>query len=402
MLSFNPNPALNNTQINNQSTWTFNSGNEGFHYLSVGQTLTLVYELTINDGEGGLATNEITINITGSNTGPYVTDAISEGEIIEGDPSLISNGFITFRDFDPGDTVSFTGATLQSVEAIEKDGSLRQLSNELINYFAGNLEITETPISNEELRLEWSYEAGSDRIQFMGEGETITLVYLAEAQDQHGNTRSKEIRVIIRGKNNLPEILGGVDTAQVEEGFNGTDEQLNAAGELYIKDLALGGNNQAMMITEIERISFNTNIQNIQAVLPIELGTAADGYQGIKDMLQLSDRLEESQINGEAANAVLEWQFNSGTGGAEAFEFLGSTDNLEIIYDVRIDNTGDAYDTGALEFIGQYTEGDSYIIRINEIEHRYTITANDLTSNGDGSGNNATDEQVQEHLLEKN
>ena len=47
----------------------------------------------------------------------------------------------------------------------------------------------------------------------------------------------------------------------------------------------------------------------------------------------------------ETANAVLEWQFNSGTGGAEAFEFLGSTDNLEIIYDVRIDNTGDAYDT---------------------------------------------------------
>ena len=186
MLSFNPNPALNNTQINNQSTWTFNSGNEGFHYLSVGQTLTLVYELTINDGEGGLATNEITINITGSNTGPYVTDAISEGEIIEGDPSLISNGFIIFRDFDPGDTVSFTGATLQSVEAIEKDGSLRQLSNELINYFSGNLEITETRISNEELRLEWSYEAGSDRIQFMGEGETINLVYLAEAQDHMG------------------------------------------------------------------------------------------------------------------------------------------------------------------------------------------------------------------------
>ena len=58
----------------------------GFHYLSVGQTLTLVYELTINDDEGGLATNEITINIMWGNTGPYVTDAISEGEIIEGDP----------------------------------------------------------------------------------------------------------------------------------------------------------------------------------------------------------------------------------------------------------------------------------------------------------------------------
>ena len=217
----------------------------------------------------------------------------------------------------------------------------------------------------------------------MGEGETITLVYSAEAQDQHGNTRTQDITVIIRGKNNLPEILGGVDTEQVEEGFNGTDEQLNAAGELYIKDLALGGNNQAAMITEIERVSFNTNIQNIQAVLPIELGTAADGYQGIKDMLQLSDRLEEIQINGEAANAVLEWQFNSGTGGAEAFEFLGSTDNLEINY-VRIDNTGDAYDTGALEFIGQYTEGDAYVIRINEVEHRYTIMTNDLTSNGDG------------------
>ena len=57
---------------------------------------------------------------------------------------------------------------------------------------------------------------------------------------------------------------------------------------------------------------------------------------------------------------------------------------------------------GALEFIGQYTEeGDAYIIRINEVEHRYTITANDLTSNGDGTGNNATDEQVQGHLARR-
>ena len=45
-----------------------------------------------------------------------MTEAISEGEIIEGDPSLISNGFITFRDFDPGDSATLPYLEFQTPE----------------------------------------------------------------------------------------------------------------------------------------------------------------------------------------------------------------------------------------------------------------------------------------------
>ena len=399
MLSVEPEAILNASQDSNSLTWSLDTGAEGFHYLLPGQTLNLIYELTITDGSGEQNTHEVAINVSGSNTGPYVTNAITNGEILEGADNLSASGFVEFTDYDANDTIGIISTTLKSVEAIEKSGAERQLTNELIEYFRDNLVTTEIQNTNNVIRLEWDYTASFDRIQFMGEGETITLIYTTVVEDQHGNNRSQDITVIIRGENNLPEILGGQQDDVQYERFNGVDQQISTSGDIFIKDLQLSTAEGITMIHEIEDVEIHSNINYIESLLPGELGNQADGYSGIQNMLGLSHLLDQSNVfNGDEANATLQWTFASGGQGNSAFEFLGDQDWLDLTYNVRIDNTGDAHDTATLELTGQYSQGDQYTLLINGVSHSYTVTANDLSANGDGTGNAATTEETQRNV----
>ncbi|WP_339765520.1 VCBS domain-containing protein, partial [uncultured Hoeflea sp.] len=58
-----------------QVTWTFEVDDSAIDDLAQGQTLTQVYTLTIDDGEGGAASQDITITITGTNDAPVITTA---------------------------------------------------------------------------------------------------------------------------------------------------------------------------------------------------------------------------------------------------------------------------------------------------------------------------------------
>ncbi len=57
--------------------WTFAPGTSGLDFLRGGQTSTIVFAITVADGKGGSATQNISITLTGSN------DPISLGTIVE-------------------------------------------------------------------------------------------------------------------------------------------------------------------------------------------------------------------------------------------------------------------------------------------------------------------------------
>ncbi|ESQ74048.1 S-layer family protein [Asticcacaulis sp. AC402] len=62
--------------------WSFSVDNAAVQYLAEGETLQQTYTLTLNDGKGGTATQDVTITITGTNDGP-VASAITGVEATE-------------------------------------------------------------------------------------------------------------------------------------------------------------------------------------------------------------------------------------------------------------------------------------------------------------------------------
>src|SRR5437867_1482340 len=51
--------------------------------LQAGQTLTQLYDVTVDDGHGGTASQTVTITITGTNDAPTITSVTQAGSVTE-------------------------------------------------------------------------------------------------------------------------------------------------------------------------------------------------------------------------------------------------------------------------------------------------------------------------------
>jgi VCBS repeat-containing protein len=74
-------------------TWTFDPAAGTFDYLKAGETLTITYTITADDGNGGTATQDVTITINGANDAPVARFITS------------TDGTFTIDASDPDDTV---------------------------------------------------------------------------------------------------------------------------------------------------------------------------------------------------------------------------------------------------------------------------------------------------------
>src|SRR5207253_106893 len=101
-------------------SFTLNDGNAVLQSLAAGQVLTQVYTVTLEDNNGAMTSQAVTISITGTNDGPTITSAVQAGSVTEdvavslpvldGDVvidaggNLSTAGTVTFQDIDLIDT----------------------------------------------------------------------------------------------------------------------------------------------------------------------------------------------------------------------------------------------------------------------------------------------------------
>jgi VCBS repeat-containing protein len=75
--------------------WVFRVPDSTIDTLQAGQTLTQRYDIAINDGHGGIATQTITVTIIGTNDAPSILSGSSLADVLKGDSganTLIGNG----------------------------------------------------------------------------------------------------------------------------------------------------------------------------------------------------------------------------------------------------------------------------------------------------------------------
>ena len=108
-------------------TWTFNSAAQAFNFLAPGETLTLSYTVTTDDGHaGGTDTHTVTVTINDTEDAPVISlhgsdsDSSTQNETNAG---LTASGTLTITDADLTDTVA------TSVTAISRTGPTGGLSD---------------------------------------------------------------------------------------------------------------------------------------------------------------------------------------------------------------------------------------------------------------------------------
>ncbi|AOU94548.1 type I secretion systemsecreted agglutinin RTX [Achromobacter ruhlandii] len=197
---------------NGKWTYVLDNGSDKVQALAEGQQVTDTITVTVDDGHGGKATQVITVTVTGTNDAPTISGT-TIGEIREDDTSDTVSGQLTQHDVDTNDTHTWT----------VNDGGKGQY---------GSFTVDGTG--------KWTYtlDNGSDKVQALKDGETVTDTITVTVDDGHGGTATETITVTITGTNDAAVITPskpGDDAGTVEE-----DGNLTTGGKLDVTDKDAG------------------------------------------------------------------------------------------------------------------------------------------------------------------
>jgi VCBS repeat-containing protein len=196
--------------------WTFSVANSAVQFLAAGETRTQTYTVSVDDGEGGIATQDVTITLTGENDGPVITSAFSLGQVVEGVTDSVS-GTITFDDVDLIDGHQV------SAEA-EGEGYLGSFT----------AVITDSATGDGPGEITWTFSAPDSELAYLAEGQSLLQRYVITLDDGNGGTTQQLVNVTIVGTNDAPVI-----TAAVTEGVVTEDAVLSTSGTFAFADVDL-------------------------------------------------------------------------------------------------------------------------------------------------------------------
>ncbi len=169
-----------------QGGWTFSVAPSAVDMLGAGETRVQIYDLTVDDGRGGKATQPISVTITGTNDAPVIRTSASilaggvtelvDGSAGENRTSLTTTGSIRYSDADLSDSHTATFATKGS-------GYLGAFSL----------------IPGENGRIGWTFTAEDSALDTLKAGEVLTQSYDITIDDGHGGRTTQTAVVTIIG-----------------------------------------------------------------------------------------------------------------------------------------------------------------------------------------------------------
>ncbi|WP_219017910.1 retention module-containing protein [Shewanella algae] len=176
------------------SGWSYDIANSLVQFLAVGETITLSFDVSVDDGNGGTDTDTVTVTITGTNDAPVLSidmsGAVTEDvDVING--MLSDSGSLSFTDVDINDSHS-VGSSYNG-DVLWSGGALDQATQDAL---AAGFSVDNAG---------WSYDIANSLVQFLAVGETITLSFDVTVDDGNGGTDTETVTITINGTNDPVE-----------------------------------------------------------------------------------------------------------------------------------------------------------------------------------------------------
>ncbi|MBR0791481.1 VCBS domain-containing protein [Bradyrhizobium manausense] len=199
--------------------WNFALPNSEANFLNGGETLKLVYHVTVDDGNGGSATQDVTVTILGVNHPVVITSSPESSTVAEQDATTGSSapdttpttpaGTLAFTDQDISDTHtvtvaldSSTGPTPPAATQADLAAALTMTLHDSTGTGSG--------------AIDWNFAIADNDLDYLAAGETLTVNYDIKVAD--GSTSSTQtVSVVITGANDAPVITSGPESASLSE-----------------------------------------------------------------------------------------------------------------------------------------------------------------------------------------
>lgn len=314
-------------------TYTLNNDAGSVQSLGEGETYDEIFSVTVSDGHGGEATQNITITVNGTNDAPVIsveagTDRVSAA-LSETNSGLTAGGTLTLTDVDITDNVS------SAVTKVETSGATGGLTNEqlLAMFTTGGSELDGTETTD---KINWTFDSGDKTFDYLAAGEKLTLTYTVQAKDDSGvntaeggseidTSNAQTVTITITGTNDAPVVTGTQTSASVAETDSGN---LAGAGALSVTD---------MDITD-------TVTATVKSVSGMTNAAGEPSADELKAMLQLSksgtlgsyaDSAEVIAAGEPGAADNLHWKFDS---GSAAFDYLQKGETATFTYKIELND----------------------------------------------------------------
>ena len=193
--------------------WHYNPAAADLDWLRAGDTLTLTFVAQVDDGHGNVGAQNLVITITGTNDVPAFSSVTNPADIFEiaGNSSAQDipqqNGTIGITDQDLGDPLTVT-VNAGNATALYNGVAVPAAFASKITALVANGAISFDPATSngEEQTVNWHYNPGPADLDWLAQGDTLTITYVAHVNDGHGVVGSQNLVITIKGTNDAPVI----------------------------------------------------------------------------------------------------------------------------------------------------------------------------------------------------
>jgi VCBS repeat-containing protein len=238
------------------------------------------------------------------------------------DPAPAATGTIHFTDVDLTDrpTASITTQTVAWTDADHTTDLSASLTSGEITALEQALKLNQAGNHNNGA-IGWSYSIPDGALDFLGEGQTVTVVSTVTLSDHHGGTDIAEVTVTIAGKNDAPAITAATGDSS---GANLTETNAGRAtnGTLTVSD-ADATDHVTVALDHLD-VYFDGVLQT-------------DGIDGLTNATLLNYLSVPSGdvLDGSGTHTQFTWIFDS---EGQAFDFLGAGHTLSLQYTIVPDD----------------------------------------------------------------
>ena len=199
--------------------WEFALANTSISFLNSGETLTLVYQVKVQDPAGGFDTQSVTITILGTNDPVVITSGPQSSTVSEladttGSAAIdttptVPAGTLAFTDTDIGDTHTVT-VTLDSTSGPAVPAATQaDLATALTTVLTDS---TGTGTGS----IDWNFAIPDQDLDFLAAGETLTVNYNIKVSDA-ATSSTQAVSVVITGANDAVAMTSGPGAASLAE-----------------------------------------------------------------------------------------------------------------------------------------------------------------------------------------
>ncbi|MBA6340003.1 DUF4347 domain-containing protein [Colwellia sp. MB02u-10] len=302
-------------------TWDYTITEGQLDFLGKGEVVTAVFTLTVTDDEGAIDTQDVTIIITGTNDTPEIQIVNVAGAILEG-TTLTDSGSVTFTDVDLTDRAVATEATA-IVTALNQDGTkVLTLSAQQQADIEAAFTITNVDTNTHDGTVAWDYTITEGQLDFLGEGEVVTVVFTLTVIDDEGAIDTQDVTITITGTNDTPEIQIVDVAGAILEGTTLTD-----SGSVTFSDVDLTDTSVAT-----EALSVSALAQNGTDALTLTAQQQAD--------IEAAFSITNPESN--THNGTVTWGYTITEG---ELDFLGEGEVVTAVFTLTVTDDEGATDT---------------------------------------------------------